>query len=540
MKEFIFRNRSAWQSYLLALLMAVLLIWFLFTSDFLKGHAAFFETLDPGQHLSGWLFYRYDQWRFPLTYTQKLNYPQGVSIVMTDSIPLAAVILKIFRQWLPQGFQYFGWWHALAYLLQAFSAAALIRVLGFKSLLATFVAVGFALLVPELTLRFPHTSLLTQGLIMLAFCAYFSGMKEEKLISYSVILVLISIISLLIHPYLFAMTYPIYLVFLIDWGFRQKEFKYCFISFLFSLIILLVTFTVFGYFNVHGAEGFGLFSMNLLAPVCGGKFSLPCTYGTTGQYEGYNYLGLGLILILIIVFAVQIKWFMSLPKRFPALTILMVLFLLFAISNKIYFGPYKIMEIKFSTRMVHIISVFQGSGRFFWPVGYLLLFVAIVGLLRWQNQTAAAFILLSCLLLQWLDVQNNFNFQKKMTEQPATLNFQNWQALYPSVVAMDIFPFVEKYSGDVKRYQFFLLWAGQAQWSVNTVSSARVPTYSYLKEHFFDQPLIKNHLYIIMPDVTTADIPANLKILLQKGDCRHFYLADKSRATACIVSTKEP
>jgi len=51
---------------------------------------------DHSQHYIGSVAFRTDDWHFPLTKTTYINYPEGVSIVYTDSNPLVAFIQKFF------------------------------------------------------------------------------------------------------------------------------------------------------------------------------------------------------------------------------------------------------------------------------------------------------------------------------------------------------------------------------------------------------------------------------------------------------------
>src|SRR5690554_985993 len=81
-------------AYPLALLLAAGMVLYLYPSGFLAGQGAYFVTGDAASHISGWLFFREDQWRFPLLHSVRLNAPEGVSIAFTDSIPLVALLQK--------------------------------------------------------------------------------------------------------------------------------------------------------------------------------------------------------------------------------------------------------------------------------------------------------------------------------------------------------------------------------------------------------------------------------------------------------------
>ena len=50
---------------------------------------------DAAQHFLGWHFFRSEPWTFPIGVIQSYQYPQGTSLVYTDSIPLLAIPLKL-------------------------------------------------------------------------------------------------------------------------------------------------------------------------------------------------------------------------------------------------------------------------------------------------------------------------------------------------------------------------------------------------------------------------------------------------------------
>ena len=54
-----------------------------------------FIEKDIQQHYAGWLFYRQSALRFPLCIAESVNWPDGLSVAYTDSIPLLAVLGKL-------------------------------------------------------------------------------------------------------------------------------------------------------------------------------------------------------------------------------------------------------------------------------------------------------------------------------------------------------------------------------------------------------------------------------------------------------------
>ena len=532
---FLLKERGATFNYLLAIILSLLLSAYLFPWSFLQGHGAFFEKGDAMQHVAGWLFYVNDQWRFPLAYTQPLNYPEGANIALTDSIPLAAVVMKLFRAWLPEGFHYFGWWHLFAYLLQAIAATLLIRALGYRSLIATITAVSFSLLMPALTNRFGHTSLTTQGLILFALAAYVLGIKKEwSLLPTSCFFIVISIAALLIHPYLFGMTYPIYLAFLIDFSVKNRVVKPCLTYFALSVVAILLIFFLFGYFGMGGDWGFGVYSMNLLAPFCGGKYFFHCQFDPSQYLEGFNYFGLGLMLLLAAAIIVNWRWLLQLPGRFPAVMVMMILFWLFALSNNIHFGRHTWIHIHLSDSVIKFADIYRASGRLFWPVGYALLFMSILGVLHCKKKWLVTPILLIGIVLQWLDTQPLMDSQRIALRKPAdTFIDPSLDLMARGVSAIDIFPIVINYHGDYGVYMFFQMFAAKKHLAINTATFAHYVKDPDEKLHFFDQDLASNHLFIIIPANPAPPIPKNIQYLLQGHQCRELTI-EGTKVSACL------
>ena len=74
-------------------------------------------AFDPAYHYIGWEMFRQDPHvHWPITYTDRLGYPQGESVALLDLNPLLAVALKPLSPLLPEPAQYLGWksliWHA--------------------------------------------------------------------------------------------------------------------------------------------------------------------------------------------------------------------------------------------------------------------------------------------------------------------------------------------------------------------------------------------------------------------------------------------
>ena len=56
---------------------------------------------DIQQHYAGWLFYRESPLSFPLCIADSINWPDGLSVAFTDSIPLFAAFFRLLEPILP-------------------------------------------------------------------------------------------------------------------------------------------------------------------------------------------------------------------------------------------------------------------------------------------------------------------------------------------------------------------------------------------------------------------------------------------------------
>ncbi len=87
-------------------------------------------AFDPAYHYIGWELYRQDPHvHWPLTYTDRLGYPEGESVALLDLNPLMAVVLKRVSFLLPEPAQYFGLEVILVCTLQFFFAFRLLRMM---------------------------------------------------------------------------------------------------------------------------------------------------------------------------------------------------------------------------------------------------------------------------------------------------------------------------------------------------------------------------------------------------------------------------
>ncbi|MBH3341402.1 hypothetical protein I5L51_19995 [Pseudomonas mendocina] len=509
-------------AYALAWSMALSLVATLYPLTFLMGHGAFFEGGDASTNVAGWLFFRHDSWHFPLLKTTALGYPEGTSIAFTDSIPLLALPLKLFSHVLPEDFHYFGIWHALSYLLQASGAVFLIRSLGVRHLPGALLATAFALCWPAFTFRFGHTALMSQGLLLIALGLYMRGVKapttsQRRCFQLSIL----SALALLIHPYLLAMIYPLLLVFLLhQWRTQAISVRQAAGWVIGSLIALIAILVVGGYFIGKGtaAGGYGIYSLNLLAPFCGG---LICAFvdGTGGQAEGFNHLGAGLLPLLPFALILAPKALIPTISRHRYLFLLLALLTLYAVSNRIYLGKWALVDIDLPHLLQGVFGIFRVSGRFFWLVGYCILFFVLALLLRRQSLAVLGLVVLA-FALQWFDTRSLRDSVRAQSHQPSAIDLAAWQAALDDVQQIDLYPPYGCGTAATDGYAHYQYIAARSGLRINTGYTARQMTDCLAKSAFARQPAEARHAYIFLEFASNRlGLPPLYRDALQAGNC---------------------
>lgn len=436
------RHRSAVVAYSLAGLIGLILAAVIFTPSVLLGTGPFWSAPDypdMQQHLSAARYYLHDSWRFPIFLTTLIMPPDGVSVVFLDVNPLLAVFAKLLFKTTGISLNYFGPWIALCYGLQGAAFLFLCRALGLRGLIPAAVCAVIALSVPEFLYRYFHLNLLGQFLITIQLGLYFEAVRNGHYRRATRWALALSLLAILIHFYLVAMIAGIYVAMLAHYAGQSRaglrEVLVQGAIFAVGAVLLLVA---TGYLHgVGGSTGFGYFSMNLLSPFVPQDSGLiPGMHdmidGTGGQYEGFNYLGIGILLLFAVSLVLNWRQLGRLAVRYRYLLILMLAFTGFAVSFNPMIGNIALLHPfaqtheavapvaaslpvpqavphpagigqKIRELVFYPLQQFRSSGRFFWPVGYLIAAFGIVGVWRRLDRRVALVLLGVAAALQFID-----------------------------------------------------------------------------------------------------------------------------------------
>lgn len=408
----------------------------------LLGYGAFWQHGDPGAHSSALHLYLSDVWHWPPLFTTALNYPEGINIAFADVIPLMALPMKALGVSPETPGRFFGGWVILAFCLQGLSAGVLLRSAGLRSLPLLLVGAAFFTLSPSMMFRVnAHTALTSHFLLLLALAVLIKQHRNPAKARSGLLGVpLLIVVALAIHPYLAAMALAICLT-----GFTQPYLwrmhpGSCGLSLLATLGLPAAYLLLMGYLDgglggSSGTGGFDINSMNLVAPLAGGAFplwqgledptgrfgALPMPFDATGgQYEGYNHLGLGVMALLPVALIVQRTSLLRIIVRYWRVILLMLGFTAYALSTTAHAFESVLYTVTPPEWTQGLLGQFRSSGRFFWPVGYALLMVAVAGVALGQAPTTLKLLVLGgALMLQVVDTQPLRKITREVTSETA-------------------------------------------------------------------------------------------------------------------------
>jgi hypothetical protein len=353
---------------------------------------------DAGAHLSGWLFYKADSWRFPIFETLRMDYPDGVSIAMTDSIPIVAAIMKLVGGGVAGNWHFFGVFVVVSYALNGMALVWLLRQMGVTNMLGAMFAFVFACFTTLYCIQFE--SFAAHFFVIFSLGFYFRLLSKFDSKSMGMLLAIV-LLSPLVHPYLFVMCGAILAVTVATlWSRKTLPWKESLMWLGGMILGSGLVYMLCGY-GTHPSTGFQdkLFG---LSPT----LALDVTALFRKEYlvsEIGVYLGLGFWALVIL--AVWLAW-RAKPKfvrQHIFLIAMCVAFLLFAISNTVFLGGKTMLHIELPGFIQSAFELFRTSKRFIVPLYYLVATVAFVFALKHKSKRVVLIIILA-LLVQVADV----------------------------------------------------------------------------------------------------------------------------------------
>ena len=369
---------------------------------------------DPSQHYLGWAFFRNSTVRLPyLGANYSVIYPYRTSILFTDSIPLLALLGKLFSPILPARFQYFGWWGLLCYALQGGLAQAILARLGgvrpgqTARAWASVAGAGVLVLFPALTVRmFAHTALAANWLVLLAIwlwlrCDALLPTTRRACLAWAGM----GVLCAGFHLYYLPMVGIVLVGYAVRRGLQKRGVAavllpvVCFCAAALAELVLLGAFAsnFAGYSNgyLNGAD-----LANLVVP------------GLAAGWEQNVYIGFGAVAALVLAMvslgiacvrgkAAAVAGFFRRHRIWLiAGAVVLLLDAIAAMGNTITLGGVTLGTVPIPQVLMDFWAMFSSCARLAWLAGMLLALLACGVVLRLWNGRVAVVLLAACALLQ--------------------------------------------------------------------------------------------------------------------------------------------
>ncbi len=347
---------------------------------------------DLRQHYIGWCHFRTDPWHFPIGLIDSLSYPNSMSVIYTDSIPIFAVLFKIISPYLPQNFQYFGLFGIMSFMLMGGFASILLRRFVNDDFVCAAGSVFYVISAPVIQRMYYHTALSAQWLIIAALVLWVYNREIGSDVRRAACWGLLSFLCVGIHSYFLPMIGMIMVAALIT--------QYAENGKILPVLLEFAAFCVCGLFNLFilGAfyggtspvgPGLGTFGSNLntfINPWEIGKLLPKLPLQNMFQYEGMAYLGAGILLLYVVV---AIGMIFRMIRRIPeeafhsskvygrvTVALVAVSFAVAVIPN-ISFNEVTLLWLPLPDQIEKLMGIFRSNGRLIWPAMYVLVTCAV-------------------------------------------------------------------------------------------------------------------------------------------------------------------
>ena len=400
---------------------------------------------DTSNSQNAWTFFKNDKWYFPLAKNPNYGLEIGTSVIFTDSIPILALLFKLFKNFLGENFQYFSLWIFLCFFLQLLISFLILEKIT-KNFHFSFLSSVFFVLSPIFLYRLGmHLALGGQWIILFAYYINLCIEKEKAKIYWICLIVF----SSCVHAYFTAMLFVIYSCNVLSEFIETKRIKKAIIDIFIPALILILFMYLLGYFDnsiinsvsigygIFGLDLFGIFDPSTETSQLNWSYFIDDIPGTS--IEGFNYFGVGgLILIFtsIIFFlfnsAKDKNYFLYFFLRNKTYLLILFVFSFWAITTNIHYKGELLLSLPIHKYLFGVLSIFGATGRFFWPVYYLLIIFSLIYIFKKIKKKHSLLLLYFIIFLQLVDINpalKNFFIEKKHLSSFTQLKDPIWKSL---------------------------------------------------------------------------------------------------------------
>lgn len=486
------------------------------------------------QNYFGWAFFKNEEWLFPPGKIESFNLSQPTSIGLTDAIPLWAFFFKCFQPFLPNTFQYTGYFLFSNILLLGIVAYYWAKRLTTHFYLQCFFIL-FIILSPPFLYRLHWNPALSSHWIILGALYTFLNPWQFKNWAFW------AIIAALIHPYILAMVFTLILFHFISSP--TPNLKKRFVQLIFIFILSFFTLYLTGYF-VTGSSlddlGFGSNQLNLISLFNGYIFHPPfLSYDFNfDSEEGLLYLGFGGIILFVFALFFYFKNLQTFKEN-PIFNNIYLILVVVLLSIYALASPIRLLNTELFSIFIYdyppfkqIAGIFRATGRFGWPLFYVLNIFIFAVLFKTLKTKILIPLLSVCLIVQVVDLFPQYTEMHKqnITDVPQIQNYlkpiQNakWQQITKPNANLILFPSRNIFSFEKdqrwhitwERYippAFYITYAAyQYQMRTNYAHSSRMNVDQWQELLFNHLNLLKqgkqmhNTLYIFFDEISPEEL----------------------------------
>jgi hypothetical protein len=357
---------------------------------------AWIQGYDPPMFFLGWHSYRISPWTWPIAYNEGYGLEHASSILFSDSIPIMAMLFKLFDPLLPDVFQYFGIWFLLCFCLQAVFANLLLAT-WIEDWRVRLLGTAFFVLAPPMIFRTvspeaSHFTLVSQWQIIAALWLCLRPSGKGRIAGW----IALCFVGIMTHPYILTMTMALWAadVFRRRLLLKQGGWK-AFVGEgmtvgVFAAVVVFATGifeppriqSMSGIVGFMDTGGLGSWPANLLTAFDsrGWSYLLPQIPTWKYAYEGFAFPGLGGLLLAAIAM-VLLPGFLRTHRPswtwWPIAGTLVAL-CVFAIGITVTLGPWELFTYRWPQPFWTLGYVFRATGRYVWPMFYFVLAMAVV------------------------------------------------------------------------------------------------------------------------------------------------------------------
>lgn len=507
----------------------------------------FYGDMDIQQHYVGFCHLRNASWSFPLGIIRSLSEPYDMSVIYTDSIPLFALIFKVFSGVLPVHFQYFGLFGLMSFALMGGVSVILIRRFTDRLEICLTGSLLFIVSIPLLHRMFYHTALTAQWIIILALVFWFyidinDGKNIKKM---CLIWGLMGVICVSIHSYYVFMTGIILGIQVLEGIVKEKKIKINHILPVVSFCVTVVaTLWLLGGFYGAGevtTGGFSDFNGNLnclINPMDYSKFFKGLPFNGTFEYEGFGYIGFGVILLLIAALVTIIRELVMQSNdgqsiKFSIKSKLTVrrVFIIFTVIVSVIltcfpnfsFNDKSLLRIPLPGPIKQLLGVCRTNGRFVWIAMYVVILAAIYFVCKNYNKKWVKVLFFAAVFIQL------FEFSGKLSEIHSRYNAQySYYTVWDDMDRLRFFDDKEELlfmygGGDLMMDAGFFTYTHDMK--MNYFYYAR-PIYDTLDisaseayERFLNSDINDNYVYLFKDEQYTDEV----KAVITDNDLTEYY-----------------